>query len=49
MLGPSGASNGCVVFRNYTRFLQAYLSGEVRRLVVVPGTRIEADRPHPVE
>ncbi|ACS38878.1 tlde1 domain-containing protein [Methylorubrum extorquens] len=38
MLGPSGASNGCVVFRNYTRFLQAYLSGEVRRLVVVPGT-----------
>lgn len=38
MLGPSGASNGCVVFRNYTRFLQAYLRGEVRRLVVVPGT-----------
>ena len=38
MLGPSGASNGCVVFRNYTRFLQAYLSGQVRRLVVVPGT-----------
>ena len=38
MLGASGASNGCVVFRNYTRFLQAYLSGEVRRLVVVPGT-----------
>ncbi|MER2252102.1 DUF2778 domain-containing protein [Methylorubrum podarium] len=38
MLGPSGASNGCVVFKNYTRFLQAYLRGEVRRLVVVPGT-----------
>ncbi|MEH3118024.1 MAG: DUF2778 domain-containing protein [Methylorubrum populi] len=38
MLGPSGASNGCVVFRNYPRFLQAYLRGEVRRLVVVPGT-----------
>ncbi|MBB2962770.1 DUF2778 domain-containing protein [Methylobacterium sp. R2-1] len=38
MLGPSGASNGCVVFKNYPRFLQAYLRGEVRRLVVVPGT-----------
>ena len=37
MLGPSGASNGCVVFKNYTRFLQAYLRGEVRRMVVVPG------------
>ena len=37
MLGPSGASNGCVSFRNYDRFLQAYLRGEVRRLVVVAG------------
>lgn len=37
MLGPSGASNGCVSFRNYDRFLQAFLRGEVRRLVVVPG------------
>ncbi|GJD97985.1 hypothetical protein OCOJLMKI_5224 [Methylobacterium iners] len=37
MLGPSGASNGCVVFRDYNRFLQAYLRGEVRRLVVVAG------------
>jgi hypothetical protein len=35
MLGPSGESNGCVVFSNYTAFLQAYLSGEVDRLVVV--------------
>lgn len=39
MLGPSGASNGCVSFRNYDRFLQAFLRGEVRRLVVVAGTR----------
>jgi len=39
MLGPSGASNGCVVFRNYDRFLQAFLRGEVRRLVVVAGSR----------
>ncbi len=38
MLGPSGASNGCVVFKQYDRFLRAYLRGEVRRIVVVPGT-----------
>ena len=37
MLGPSGASNGCVSFRDYERFLQAYLRGEIQRLVVVPG------------
>ncbi|GJE41983.1 DUF2778 domain-containing protein [Methylobacterium soli] len=37
MLGASGASNGCVSFRNYDRFLQAYLRGEVQRLVVVAG------------
>ncbi|KQQ47971.1 hypothetical protein ASF58_01000 [Methylobacterium sp. Leaf125] len=37
MLGPSGASNGCVSFRDYNRFLQAFLRGEVRRLVVVAG------------
>lgn len=38
MLGPRGDSNGCVSFRDYDRFLQAYLRGEVRRLVVVPGS-----------
>lgn len=37
LLGPSGASNGCVSFKDYNRFLQAYLRGEVRRLVVVSG------------
>ncbi|GLS45064.1 DUF2778 domain-containing protein [Methylobacterium brachythecii] len=37
MLGPSGASNGCISFRDYNRFLQAYLSGQVARVVVVPG------------
>lgn len=37
MLGPSGASNGCVSFKDYDKFLQAYLRGEVQRLVVVPG------------
>lgn len=42
MLGPSGASNGCVVFKDYNRFLQAYLRGEVRRIVVVPGHKGDA-------
>ena len=37
LLGPKGDSNGCVSIRDYDRFLQAYLRGEVRRLVVVPG------------
>ncbi|WOJ88528.1 DUF2778 domain-containing protein [Methylocapsa polymorpha] len=35
MLGPNGDSNGCVSFRNYNAFLQAYQKGEIRRLVVV--------------
>lgn len=39
MLGPTGASNGCVSFRDYERFLQAYLRGEIQRLVVVTGTQ----------
>ena len=38
MLGPNGDSNGCVSLRDYDRFLQAYLRGEVRRLVVVAGS-----------
>ncbi len=36
MLGPTGQSNGCVSFRDYNTFLQAYLNGEVDRMVVVP-------------
>lgn len=36
MLGPSGQSNGCISFKDYTRFLRAYLNGEITRLVVVP-------------
>lgn len=35
MLGPSGQSNGCVSFRDYDKFLQAFLRGEIDRLVVV--------------
>ena len=35
MLGSNGQSNGCVSFRNYNAFLQAYMNGEVKRLLVV--------------
>lgn len=38
LLGPRGDSNGCLSIKDYDRFLQAYLRGEVRRLVVVAGT-----------
>jgi hypothetical protein len=41
MLGPSGQSNGCVSFKDYPKFLRAYLRGEIDRIVVV--TRL--DRP----
>ncbi len=36
MLGPTGQSYGCVSFKNYKAFLQAYLKGQIDRLVVVP-------------
>jgi Protein of unknown function (DUF2778) len=36
MLGPSGQSFGCVSFKHYDAFLQAFLHGEVNRMVVVP-------------
>jgi Protein of unknown function (DUF2778) len=39
MLGPNGDSNGCVSFRNYDAFLQAYLNHEIKRLAVV--TRLD--------
>jgi hypothetical protein len=35
MLGPSGQSNGCVSFKDYPKFLRAYLRGEIDRIVVV--------------
>lgn len=35
MLGANGQSNGCVSFRDYRKFLSAFLKGEVDRLVVV--------------
>ena len=42
MLGPNGDSNGCVSVRDYDRFLQAFLRGEIRRLVVVAGRGFDA-------
>jgi hypothetical protein len=35
MLGANGQSNGCVSFSDYPEFLNAFLTGEVTRLVVV--------------
>lgn len=39
LLGPNGDSNGCVSIKEYDRFLAAYTSGEVKRLVVVPSLK----------
>ncbi|WID96839.1 DUF2778 domain-containing protein [Bosea vestrisii] len=37
LLGPRGDSNGCVSVKDYERFLQAFLRGEIKQLVVVAG------------
>lgn len=39
MLGPNGQSNGCVSFKDYARFLRAFVRGDVERLIVV--TRLD--------
>jgi hypothetical protein len=44
MLGPNGQSNGCVSFDDYPAFLNAFLRGDVDRLVVVEHL---ADAPSP--
>jgi hypothetical protein len=36
MLRRPGDSNGCVVFKDYPRFLAAFKKGQVKRLLVVP-------------
>jgi hypothetical protein len=41
MLGPKGDSNGCVSIKNYEKFLKAFSSGEIKRLVVVPSLSAE--------
>lgn len=35
LLGPNGDSHGCVAFRDYAKFLNAFKRGEVTRMVVV--------------
>jgi hypothetical protein len=35
MLGPRGDSNGCLVFKDYRRFLAAFKRGDITQLVVV--------------
>lgn len=35
MLGPNGQSNGCVSFKDYKKFLTAFLDGKVDKMVVV--------------
>jgi hypothetical protein len=44
LLGPNGQSNGCVSFRDYPAFLDAFERGEVNRLIVVDSL---ADAPSP--
>ena len=43
MLGRRGDSNGCVVFKDYPRFLRAFKRGEFNKLVVVP--RMQSSKP----
>jgi hypothetical protein len=35
LLGPRGDSNGCVSFKDYDTFLQAFKKGHIKRMVVV--------------
>ena len=50
LLRAKGQSHGCVVFSNYPEFLNAFLKGEVTRLVVVerlenpPDAKLRRDR-----
>ena len=39
MLRRRGNSNGCVVFKDYSRFLAAFKKGQIKRMVVVPRLR----------
>jgi hypothetical protein len=55
MLGPNGQSNGCVSFKNYPDFLNAFQKGEFTRLAVVerlerpPGRLAAGQLPQPVK
>lgn len=37
--GEHSQSNGCVVFKDYDRFLRAFKRGEIKRLIVAPSLR----------
>ena len=47
LLGPNGQSNGCVSIGDYTKFLNAFLKGDVDRLIVVE--RLADPPPPPAE
>jgi hypothetical protein len=36
LMGPNGDSNGCVSFKDYAMFVEAYKAGAVKLLIVVP-------------
>jgi Protein of unknown function (DUF2778) len=38
MLGPDGQSNGCVSVQDYPKFLEAFLRGDIDRLIVLPSS-----------
>jgi len=38
MLGPDGQSNGCVSLQDYPKFLEAFLRGDIDRLIVLPSS-----------
>ena len=38
MLGPDGQSNGCVSVQDYSKFLEAFLRGDIDRLIVLPSS-----------
>ena len=44
MLGPNGDSNGCVSFRDYNAFLNAYRNQGIKRLAVVATDGLSGDR-----
>lgn len=48
ILGANGQSNGCVSFKDYTKFLEAFSKGDIDHLVVVPDLwnshSVQADR-----
>jgi hypothetical protein len=44
MLGPDGQSNGCVSVQDYPKFLEAFLRGDIDRLIVLPSSGVASTR-----